>query len=341
MCDHCVHPVTDAAALEALASEWRALWAACPDATPFQHPAWLLPWWRHVGEGGLWTLAVRENGRLVGLLPLYVYTAPGEARQQVFPLGIATTDYLDALFAPGRSERGMAAAFAHMDANRDRWDVCDFPQLRPGSPLLCADAPEGWSDAAEPGEACPVLALAGPVDADGFPKTIPAAMRKNRRYDLRRAEREAAVTFETATRDTWAEHYAALLDLHRARWETRGEAGVLADPRVQAAHRETIPLLLKAGLLRMHALRLDGRIIAVYYGLSDPPRPMRRAYYYLGGFDPAMDHLSPGTLLVGYAIRSAACESSRAFDFLRGGELYKYRWGAADQPTWRRRLTAE
>lgn len=51
--------VTSLAALEALRGEWQALWARS-GARPFQSPAWLLPWWRHVGRGEPACLAVRD-----------------------------------------------------------------------------------------------------------------------------------------------------------------------------------------------------------------------------------------------------------------------------------------
>ncbi len=61
-------------------------------------------------------------------------------------------------------------------------------------------------------------------------------------------------------------------------------------------------------------------------------------YYYLGGFDPDYAALSPGALLVGHAIEAAVREGAVAFDFLRGREAYKRRWGARDTPTYCRRL---
>src|SRR3954467_7238622 len=45
--------------LTRLLPQWWALWDRCPSATPFQSPAWLLPWWRAFQPGGL----------LVGHLP--------------------------------------------------------------------------------------------------------------------------------------------------------------------------------------------------------------------------------------------------------------------------------
>ena len=52
--------------------------ARCARPSPFLLHAWLSEWWRHYGDG--WTLAVhvvRENGRLLGALPLMVGVKSG------------------------------------------------------------------------------------------------------------------------------------------------------------------------------------------------------------------------------------------------------------------------
>jgi CelD/BcsL family acetyltransferase involved in cellulose biosynthesis len=94
------------------------------------------------------------------------------------------------------------------------------------------------------------------------------------------------------------------------------------------------------GLLRLIALRLDGRVIAVLYGLVDAPHIQHRRWYsYIGGFDPAFAALGPGTLILGHAIDRARAEGMSHFDCLRGAESYKYRWGAIDQPMFALRVT--
>jgi CelD/BcsL family acetyltransferase involved in cellulose biosynthesis len=71
----------------------------------------------------------------------------------------------------------------------------------------------------------------------------------------------------------------------------------------------------------------------VLYCLADAPgAPQRRWYDYIGGFDPQFSSLSPGSLLIGHAIEQAEAEGAAHFDFLRGAEAYKYRWGAVDEP---------
>jgi CelD/BcsL family acetyltransferase involved in cellulose biosynthesis len=309
-----------------------------PDATPFQSPDWLIPWWRHIGEGDLLTLAAREDDALVGLLPLYVYARP-EGGRVLFPLGIATTDYLDALILPGRERAVMDLAFRHLAAPpRGCWEEAEWPQLRPGSPLLGAPAPPGWADRTEPAEPCPVLHL--PRRLEELGETVSRKTLRDLRTHRRRAEAAGPLRWEAAEPGNLEALFAALLRLHAARWATReGGAGVLASPAVQAAHRAALPGLLRTGLLRLHALRLGGDVVAVLYALADPPeRPARRLYFYISGFDPGLERLSPGMLLVGHAIEEAIAEGFAVADFLRGQERYKYFWGAQDTPLFRRRL---
>ena len=66
---------------------------------------------------------------------------------------------------------------------------------------------------------------------------------------------------------------------------------------------------------------------AVYYGFLHHDR----AYAYLGGFDPELPRLSPGAQIIGHAIDQAIAEGATEFHFLRGGEAYKYSWGAVDR----------
>jgi CelD/BcsL family acetyltransferase involved in cellulose biosynthesis len=82
----------------------------------------------------------------------------------------------------------------------------------------------------------------------------------------------------------------------------------------------------------MWLLRLGDEIAGAYYGFHQQDR----AYAYLGGFDPAFEFESPGTILVGHAIAEARREGAREFHFLRGREAYKYEWGAEDRWNQRR-----
>jgi CelD/BcsL family acetyltransferase involved in cellulose biosynthesis len=84
----------------------------------------------------------------------------------------------------------------------------------------------------------------------------------------------------------------------------------------------------------MYAIRAGERVVAVFYGFAHHDT----VYYYLSGYDPALEKLSIGTVIVAHAIEQAVRSGVKTFDFLRGAEDYKYAWGAKDRLNQRRRL---
>jgi CelD/BcsL family acetyltransferase involved in cellulose biosynthesis len=324
-----IEHITTNTGLEALAPAWDNLWRRAPAATPFQSPAWLIPWWSEIGGGELRVLAARANGHLVGLLPLY-RQHDGEGGK-LLPLGIAISDYLDGLFEERAGVMVAEAMLRHL-AGRDDWRRCELHPLCASSPLLEACTPAGCIDEVPKFEPCLVLEL--PPGARQLRDIIPSGMRAKFRQSERRAEQTGRVSFETATAANFPQIIDAFFRLHEARWACRAAPGVLADPAIRRFHRAAAPLLLSAGLLRLHALRLNQRIIAVVYALF----AKGRTYSYLSGFDPEFGRISPGTLAIGHAVGQAITEGAREFDFLRGRERFKYSWGARERPCYGRML---
>lgn len=314
-------------ALESILPAWTALWAEDPHATPFQHPAWLWPWWRQFGpDGTLCAYAVRSvrTGRLLGLLPTYLYRQPDTGERQLLLLGAGTSDYLDGLWSPAAPD-AVAAALKPLMAPQSAWDSVTLHQLRAESPLLQMTQQLGIEPAAA--EPCFLLRTAAP---------LPPKLRANVGRYRRRAQATGALACTVAATATEARSsFDSLVSLHGQRWEARGEAGVLSDPRVLAHHREALPGLLQAGLLRLFRLTLGEELLGVLYAFADPPqRPSRSLYLYLIGIDPRFADLSPGTLLLHEVWRYAQREGFASLNLLRGGEDYKQLWGAEPNPTY-------
>lgn len=310
------------AAVETLGPAWAELWAADPLATPFGHPAWLLPWARVHAPDGTRAVLLRQGG-LVGLVPFFSWEGA------VLLAGTGPSDYGEAAFAqPALAEVGLAALAreaAAMELTR-----IDLRQLRPESPLARAAAPEGWRERVEADEVCPVAPILGP-EGEG---AMPGKWRRKLGYTRRRALDQGGWTSERADASTLDEIVAALLRLHAQRWEARGEPGVLAADLTVRHIRAALPELLAAGLLHLHALRHRGRIAAAVLALE----AKQAIHFYIGGFDPALSELGPGTLLLGDLFAEAAREGLAEAHFLRGRERYKHHWGAEDRPTLRRVL---
>lgn len=98
--------------------------------------------------------------------------------------------------------------------------------------------------------------------------------------------------------------------------------------------RDLIPSLGEADLLRLHALRCDGHLLAATFAMHAPGA----TYVYATGFDPEWSHHSPGLLSLAAAISGAAAEGDRTVHLLRGRERYQYHLGATECATWRRVL---
>ena len=318
--------ITTTDGLEAIAKDWSDLWQRDPNATPFQSPHWLMPWWRVFGGDDLFVIAGRENGRLDSLAPLYVLRDDEESLG-IF-IGSGVTDYLDVLLAPASTAGDILDAMTR-EAVCQMWDL---QQLRARSAMLTSEAPAGWMASDSEQEPCLVLPIR---DAgDELQNLLSTHARKKLRYYRRSVERDATVVFEqpaSATLDTFVD---ALYELHAARWQQKNMPGMLADEFIQKFHRQVIREMFDAGALRMHALRRNGTIIAIFYGFAHHGT----VYYYLSGYDPAFEKWSIGTVIVAHALEQAVREGAHTFDFLRGAEDYKASWGAVARMNMRRQL---
>jgi CelD/BcsL family acetyltransferase involved in cellulose biosynthesis len=82
-----------------------------------------------------------------------------------------------------------------------------------------------------------------------------------------------------------------------------------------------------AGWLRLCFLTINGEKTASLLGFEYN----RRYLLYNSGYDPeAYPHLSPGWVLLSYAIQYAIAVGDHVFDFMQGDEEYKYRFGSQD-----------
>lgn len=319
-----VEEITTTEALEALAPAWDALWQRCPYATPFQTPAWNLAWWRQLGHGALRVLAVWDKNDLIGLAPLFLYHAPAPPHRRLLLLGTGVTDRLDLLLAPGQEREAWAAVRSHLAERGDEWDCCQWEEIGPDSPLHGLDLGPLRAQVA-PGSVCPVLVLPGTVEQ--FHAGLSSGLRRNLRRYREQWQAHGALSFETACAATLPEFLAAFFDLHAARWRLRGEEGVLHGEGMERFHQDAATGLMAQGLLRLHGIRFEGRLVAAVNSF----RAHGRAHSYLGGFDPAFSRYSPGTLILGACLESAIRDGCRSWDFLRGSEPYKYVWGAHDE----------
>jgi CelD/BcsL family acetyltransferase involved in cellulose biosynthesis len=316
-----IEHITAAADIERLSTEWKALWQRVPNATPFQSPEWLISWWECFGNSTRVVLTARDGRDLVAVLPVYRLEERGFCK--LLPIGISLSDYLDAVVCPNYP--GLAETLLAALVDLPGWHECYIPDLPPLAAMLAAQCPRELEEEVGAGETCPILALPDAVEA--LSTVIP---RKTLR-DLRQARRRAAAVGTAgamrATAATLTEFMEEFFRLHESRWRPIVGHGVCADPVVREFHLAAAGRMIEAGMLRLYLLRIGTAAIAAYYGFL----AKGIAFAYLSAFDPERADLSPGTQIVGHAIEEAVREGACEFHFLRGGEAYKYAWGAVDR----------
>ncbi len=311
-----IHESSDFSGLETTV---QTLCALSERASAFQTWEWLSAWRAHPGRRArLILLTFEEAGEVVGCAPL---TLSGGPLKTLSLMGRGGSDYLDLLAAPG-FENSVAQNFGNwLENNKKRWNWLDLPEVRPGSVAENIPGVELWE-----AETCPYLLLEKTWDAQK--KAFGKKLRGNLSYYERALEKNHTLTLRLATKETLEADMEAFFALHQRRWRGRWMPGAFASARARAFHLAAAQNLLDSGALRLHLLDLDGITQAALYCFHKSPGTC----YYLGGFEPSLARYSLGTVLTGRAIRHAIeADGAQEFDFLRGDEPYKYKWGALDR----------
>jgi CelD/BcsL family acetyltransferase involved in cellulose biosynthesis len=103
-----------------------------------------------------------------------------------------------------------------------------------------------------------------------------------------------------------------------------GESGCFASKRFTSFHHDVMRQMLILGLLRLWWTDLDGQPAAIEYALVGS----NTVYFYQSGIEPSLAREYPGWLSTISSLRYVQAQGFRAYDFLRGDEVYKASWGA-------------
>lgn len=301
-----------------LESNWKSLLADSQTATPFQSWDWIECWFRWFGKRKSPRIyLVHDADVLVGIFPCFKTRGPWRALR---PAGVGVSDYLHPL---SRTSYEQAVAIDLRNSLRDEpgIDLVDLHQVREDQALASIWPHETSDSDGELVQAeCLVLEL-----PNSFPEYV-KGLSKSLRYDVRALDRDAFVSgkhrITVADSETCLSHLEVLFNTHKKRWKKRGLPGAFVGSRMHGFHQEWVARASNNGWLRLSVLHVDEKPVGALYGMH----LHQTTYFYQAGFDPAMKTISPGTLLVGHAIRSAIEEGDRKFDFMRGDEPYKRRW---------------
>lgn len=317
-------------AFEALAAEWDALAARGMTDTPFQSLAYQRAWWTHLAPPGatLLTVAARdESGQLTAIGCFFALD--GTLR---FNGCVEETDYLDLIAPTGRAEAAWAEVLLCLESvNSPAWtslELCNVPDASPTRAILPAlAAARGYQFREEQAEVCPTIHL--PATFDAYLESLDSKQRREVGRKLRRAEAAELTTTAVGPDDDVAAAVERFLDLLQK--STFDKRDWLNDGR-RALFYEVARAAQAAGTLQLLFCGVEGRAAAALFNFDY----RGRVWVYNSGLDPsAFAALSPGVVLTAAAIERAIALGRAEFDFLRGDEEYKYRFGAVDRPIYR------
>jgi CelD/BcsL family acetyltransferase involved in cellulose biosynthesis len=313
----------------ALKPEWNDLvHRGCCD-TLFLAWEWQSTWWKHLGEGELLLLGFRadDDGRLVGIAPLF-RTQSDDGKAVLNLVGCRdVSDYLDVIIELGQEDAVFTALLDYLEQDAPAWDLVDLCNIPQDSTTFVrlrelAEA-RGYATLVEVEDVCPIIEL--PASWDDYLMSIDKKQRHEIRRKLRRADGSADTRFVVIGpgHDLEAE-MRTFIDLHQKSAPDKDE---FMDPRMQGFFLDVAQVLQDAGWLQLTFVEMDGikaaSLLNFDYGGD--------ILVYNSGYDPMQfSHLSPGIVVTARCIEHAIDLGRRKFDFLRGDEVYKYRFGAQD-----------
>lgn len=322
------------AEMDVLSGEWNHLLDDSASHVPFLRHEYLINWWKTRG-GGEWgadsqlvVVTAREEGQLVGVAPLF-WTSNHLGEPVLMLMGsVEISDYLDLLAKPQDLDRFAAGLLDFLPTlDLPDWKALDLYNFLEDSPTLAAlehaALEHQWQFTLEQVQHSPYITLPGDWE------TYLTGIDKKQRHEIRRKMRRAE-TGEDAI--TW---YVAH-DAEKITQEAEDFLRLMANdpdketfltPPMREHMIRTIQCAFEADCLQLAFLTVNGEKAAAYFSFHY----LNRLWVYNSGLDRRFNEFSPGWVLLGYLLQWSNENGIAEFDFMRGNEDYKYKFGAVDR----------
>ncbi|MFN8456069.1 MAG: GNAT family N-acetyltransferase [Anaerolineae bacterium] len=322
---------TDPSAFDLLAGEWDSLLQRSVSAPFFMRHLYQRSWWRYLGNDDLMIITVRnEAGELVGLAPLYGTTNEAGQRRLSFVGCVDVSDYLD-LLVDRRQVEPVYQALLDCLETHPTWDklyLCSLPHTSLTHTRLAETMrARGWQAEVKQQDVCPVITLVNDWEV------YLAGIDKKQRHEIRRKIRR----IETETQTRWYEIDSIeqidgamddFIELHQK--STRDKEDFWNDSLIRF-FKDLAHQLAQVGWLKLYFIEVNG-VKAASMLCFDYNNEF---LLYNSGFDPEQfAQFSPGNVLTAYTIQDAIRLGRTRYDFLRGDEVYKFRFGAVAEPVY-------
>lgn len=210
-------------------------------------------------------------------------------------------------------DRNGVISLGHLDSSGD------FP-----SRVEAAMLAGGRFTRGRPDIGCPAVDL--PESWDAYLQKLSSNFRSQVRRSYKQVGGDGRPGFRSVDASD-AEAFARdLMRLNRTRIREKGEVSSLENKAFSRFLEDVIPYMAAHGIAWMDTIVQNGEVLgsALHFVHGNT------VYFYMGGFDDKASKIRPGTALFALVMQRAIESGYTRFDFLRGEEAYKYRWGATD-----------
>jgi CelD/BcsL family acetyltransferase involved in cellulose biosynthesis len=295
----------------------------------FVSPGWLQAWWRAFGSGAELSLrAVWQGENIIGIAPLLV-----KEKTVAFVGSADVCDYLDFIVASGK-ERDFFNTLLD-DLREKGTNHLDLNPVRPDSTVLTQLADIARNRGYE------VLSTLEDVSLElDLPSTWDeylAALTAKQRHEVRRKLRRLSEAGNVKHRCLkvgqevvdYIETFLKLFSL------SREDKARFMTPQMESFFRSLAKNMAEIGLLRFGTIEIDTQPVAMTMGFDYGDSH----YLYNSAYDPQFNHLSVGLLCKVLCLKESVEKGKKKWDFLKGGEPYKYHLGGREVPLYRCQIT--
>ena len=325
---------------------WNVLVERSIADTPFSRHEYLSEWWKTLG-GGEWQvgagsrppvlvlISATENEQLIGIAPLFIADYDGQ-RALMLVGSIEISDYLDLIVREGDVPRFLSGLLDFLASSDTKdWTAIDWYNLPDSSATLAALKAEaekrGWTHHEEIYRPTPRIPLNG-----SFEEYL-SRIDKKQRHEIRRKMRRAAesekhVRFYVVD---GTENIDAEIDAFFHLMVQAPEKEQFLHDAMREQMTVTIQNAHSNDYLWLAFLEIDGAKTAASLNFDYK----NKLWGYNSGVSSEHRELSPGWVLLAHTIQWC-CENGRyEFDFMRGDEDYKYRFGGVNKYVMRAKVT--
>jgi CelD/BcsL family acetyltransferase involved in cellulose biosynthesis len=282
-------------------------------------------WWRVFGAGVKACIrTVRSGDKVIGVAPLMVKDGTAYLIG-----GTDVCDYLDFITAPSMESDFFNVLLDDLKKNDIR--RLDLKLVRPDGTVFSSLMPvaekRGYEVTSIKEDVSLEMDL--PSSFDEYLESLSTKQRHEVRRKLRRLSEEGRIEYRFA--DSGGAVAPAMNTFFKMFIESRQDKATFMTEQRKSFFMLLADTMAERGLLKLGILELDNQPVAEIMCFEYN----NCIYLYNSGYDPGYTSLSVGLLSKVMAVQDSIERGIKRFDFLKGGEIYKYHLGGREVPLYR------